>query len=113
MSNDGHPLSQQPEIQRHTDSHGAVVTLRGELDLATAPELERVLHEIMETQPGRILIDLRRLLFIDCTGLSPIIRAQQHARANGYLLALRRGPPQVQRLFQLTELLGHFTFLNE
>jgi anti-sigma B factor antagonist len=113
MTNDAVARPKPSEIQRHTDSHGVVVTLRGELDLASAPALERVLREIKETQPGRIVIDLRPLDFMDCTGLSLIFRAQQHADANGYLLALRRGPCQVQRLFQLTDLVDHFTFLDD
>ena len=36
----------QLEIQLHADSHGVVLTLRGELDLASVPEFEQKLREI-------------------------------------------------------------------
>jgi anti-sigma B factor antagonist len=113
MTDDALAMPGQLEIQRHADSHGVVLALRGELDLLSAPEFEQKRREIEATRPGRILIDLRNLDFMDCTGISLMIGAQQSAHANGHLLALRRGPNQVQRLFQLLGLLDHFTFLDE
>ena len=113
ITDDALAIPGQLEIQRHADAHGVVLALRGELDLVSAPELEHKLREIEETPPGRIVIDLRNLDFMDCTGISLMIRARESAHANGHLLALRRGPNQVQRLFQLTGLLDHFTFLDE
>ncbi len=100
------------EIQRHADSRGIVLALQGELDLGSAPRFEQELREMQETQPERIVIDLRSLDFMDCTGLALMVRAQQSVHTNRHLLALRRGPDQVQRLFQLTGLLDHFTFLD-
>ena len=113
MTDDALAIPEQLEIQRHADAHGVALALRGELDLVSAPELEQKLREIEETLPGRIVIDLGNLDFMDSTGISLMIRARQSAHANGHLLALRRDPNQVQRLFQLTELLDHFTFLDE
>jgi anti-anti-sigma factor len=47
---------------------------------------------------------------MDSSGLKLMIRAGQSAQANGHRLALRRGSPQVQRLFELTGVLDGFTF---
>jgi anti-sigma B factor antagonist len=102
----------QLEIERHADSHEVILALRGEVDLASAGQFEQELRGLPEIPPERLVIDLRGLDFMDCAGLSLMIRAQQSADANGYVLALRRGPDQVQRLFQLTGLLDHFTFLD-
>jgi anti-sigma B factor antagonist len=103
-------LPRQLEIHRHGDAGGVVLVLQGELDLASAPELAQELRELEATDVGRILIDLREVRFMDATGISLMIRAQQSADANGHRLALRRGPDQVQRLFQLTGVLDRFTF---
>jgi anti-sigma B factor antagonist len=97
-------------IRRIDDEHGVVLRLGGELDLASAPELERQLAEIQRHSAGRILIDLTNLEFMDSTGLALMIRAQQAAQANGRQLRLRRGSAQVQRLFELTAVLDRFTF---
>jgi anti-anti-sigma factor len=97
-------------IQRKPDAQGIVVALTGELDLASAPELDRQLRDLDDTNPGRLLIDLSGLEFIDSTGLALMVRAQQAANGNGHKLSLRRGPAQIQKLFEVTRLVEHFTF---
>lgn len=98
------------KIRRVNDDRGTVIELAGELDLESAPELERQLREVERAGPGRVLIDLGDLEFMDSTGVAVIIRAGRAARENGHRLSLRPGPPQVQRLFELTGMLQRFTF---
>jgi anti-sigma B factor antagonist len=106
----GVPAPGSIAIEPAMDALGVVVALQGELDLATSRELDLRLREIESTNPGRLLIDLSGLEFMDSTGLAVMIRAQQSAQANGHRLAFRPGPPQVQRLFELTGMLDRFTF---
>jgi anti-anti-sigma factor len=98
-------------IRRARDEHGVVLGLSGEIDLSSAPELERELSEMENEKPGRILIDLGNVSFMDSTGLALMLRAQQTAQANGHQLCLRPGSSQVQRLFEITGALDRFTFL--
>jgi anti-anti-sigma factor len=56
----------------------AHVTLRGELDLATAPELEDVLTERIDDSQD-VVVDLRSLEFMDSSGIRVLVAA--HARA--------------------------------
>jgi anti-sigma B factor antagonist len=92
------------------DSEGGVLTLEGELDLETAPEVDRQLARLHATQVKRVLIDLSGVTFMDSTGLSSIVRASRFAESNGHSLVLRRGPRQVQRLFELTGVESRLTF---
>ena len=92
------------------DSEGSVLILEGELDLETAPEVERQLDRIHATLVKRVLIDLSGVTFMDSTGLSSIARASRFAESNGHRLVVRRGPRQVQRLFELTGIEGRLTF---
>jgi anti-sigma B factor antagonist len=55
-----------------------VVTIRGELDLATAPELETALLERLDAGQ-EVVLDLRELQFMDSSGLRVLVTA--HARA--------------------------------
>ena len=52
---------------------GTRLTLRGELDLGTAPQLEQALAEA----GGNVLLDLRRLTFMDSTGVRVLLEAAQ------------------------------------
>ena len=97
-------------IQRIPDERGIIVQLAGELDLESAPELDRQLRELEEAKPARLLIDLSGLEFMDSTGLAVMVRAARSARDNGHRLSLRPGPTQVQRLFELTGVAERFDF---
>jgi anti-anti-sigma factor len=99
-------------IELATDPQGIALALAGELDLETTPELDRRLEEIDATKLKRLLVDLRAVEFMDSTGLASIVRAQRFANSNGHSLVLRRGPSQVQRLFELTGLCDHVTFVD-
>lgn len=53
------------------------ISVRGELDLSTAPELEAPLEAALENGEGPILVDLSECEFIDSTGIALIVRAWQ------------------------------------
>lgn len=102
-------------IRHVTDDRGVVLELAGELDLESAPELDRRLRQLAAANSGRpnsgrLLIDLSGLEFMDSSGLAVMVRAQRDASENGHRLALRPGPTQVQRLFELTGMLERFAF---
>jgi anti-sigma B factor antagonist len=58
----------------------AVVVVRGELDLATAPELEAAVQGRLDDGQD-VVVDLRELDFMDSTGLRVLVSA--HARVEG------------------------------
>ena len=88
--------------------HVTRVTLRGELDLASAYALDRRLLAIEQEQPKLIVIDLRGLTMLDSAGLARLISAQRRARRGGWKLVLVRGGRAIQRVLQMTQLDAHF-----
>jgi anti-sigma B factor antagonist len=78
---------------------GTVVVPDGELDLCTAKDLEAVLA----TQSGPVVVDLRKLSFIDLTGLRVLLDADARSRQDGMNLRFIPGPT-VRRLFEIAEL---------
>jgi len=87
----------------HTDDT-TVIRLDGELDCATAPEVEKVLTEILtsERPPQRIYVDAEQLAFVDVSGLAPLVRAA-HRLPEGDL-QLRNPRRQVIRVIRLLDL---------
>jgi anti-sigma B factor antagonist len=96
-----------------TGVQALTVRLEGELDLETSQELDRQLAAIDAARLKRLVIDLHGVTFMDSRGLSSIVRAHQSAEENGYVLVLRRGSNQVQRLFALTGVDERLTFDDE
>jgi anti-sigma B factor antagonist len=89
-------------VEVRTEGRAAIVVVRGELDLATSPELEEQLARVWDTGNEQTVIDLRELEFMDSTGLSIIVKAHQRLTGEGRQLSLVRGSQQVQRLLDLT-----------
>lgn len=92
------------------DCSTIVLALHGELDLASTSALERALLDAQSSHPKRIVIDLGGLAFIDCRGLHALVRSCGHARAGGSEVSLLRGPPAVQRVFELARAAHPFCF---
>jgi anti-sigma B factor antagonist len=89
-------------VQVHTVGRAAIIAVSGELDLASSPELEQELQRVWDSGAEQLVIDLRKLEFMDSTGLSIIVGAHQRLSEEGRELSLVRGPAQVQRLLDLT-----------
>ena len=77
------------------------VHLAGELDIASAPRLERMLVG-PELQGPLVVLDLRQLTFMDSFGFHVVAHASMRARCTGSRLVLIRAPRQVKRLLALT-----------
>ncbi len=84
----------------------ARLALRGELDPATAPELEGRLEQVEQEGVGAVLLDLRDLTFVDSTGLHTFLKAQSRAADNGHRFALVGANEQVKRLLYVTAIQG-------
>ena len=79
-----------------------VVEAIGELDLESAPVLEREVIRLRADGHDRIVVDLHRVEFIDSTGLRVLIGLHRAAQREGRSLSLVPGPRPVQRIFELT-----------
>jgi anti-anti-sigma factor len=77
------------------------VRVAGVLNLATAPTLVRALRE-PALQTRLVVLDLRDLGFMDCSGVQAIVNASRRARQAGHRLVVMRGSPDVNRVFALT-----------
>ena len=94
------PRSFTVQLQLRADA--ALIVVSGELDIASAPQLEQTLDQINPELTKLVVVDLRELEFMDSTGLSIIVRAHHRLAESDCELTLVKGPPQVQRLLDLT-----------
>ena len=100
-------MTRPPAFGVRTQQAGATVTIeiRGELDLATAPELVAELERLQGLDGvERYVIDLRKLAFLDSTGLEAIVKFHRAAADEGVDVAVVRGPRAVERLFAVMQL---------
>jgi anti-sigma B factor antagonist len=80
-----------------------LVTVAGEIDIATVPQLrERLAAAAASGRP--LIVDLDRVTFIDASGLGVLASAARRAAAHGASLHAVCARHQVQRLFTITGL---------
>ncbi len=99
-------------VHTHTAEGAFTLALHGELDLVSAPALERAMEGQPQPEIELIVIDLRGLEFMDSTGLHAVLRIGNSAHDVGRRFALIRGPDQVHRLFELTGLAETLTIVD-
>jgi anti-sigma B factor antagonist len=90
------------DVQR---ANGLVqVILAGELDIATHGDAEAVLRDVQDSGAPLVILDLRKLNFMDSTGLRLLVQADARAHELGHRLAIVRGPEAVHRVLEITGL---------
>jgi anti-sigma B factor antagonist len=98
-------VSPAPFEVRSEELEGGIkaLTVRGELDMNTAPELERNLEAALAGPGTAIMLDLSDCEFIDSTGIALIVRTWQRLDSeDGGRLVLCRINHQVRRLLEIT-----------
>ncbi|HSE80901.1 MAG TPA: STAS domain-containing protein [Gaiellaceae bacterium] len=86
-----------------------LVSVWGEVDLATASHLERVLADASAAGDADVLIEFSRDSFIDSTGLNVLIQAARRLRAGGRALRVTTENPHTRSVIEtmgLTEMIG-------
>jgi anti-anti-sigma factor len=90
-----------------------ILELAGELDIATAGELEAKIKQVCLDGAGEVLLDLDQLMFVDSTGLRYLIAARALCEQSGCRFALMHARAPVDRLFELTGLAQKLPFRDE
>lgn len=85
-----------------------VVLADGEVDIATAPLLARALEAGLAGGRPTLLVDLRRVSFVDCTGIGLLAQARCRAHQEGTRMRILAGRAvaRTAALLDLTAALG-------
>jgi anti-sigma B factor antagonist len=78
------------------------VSVAGEVDLATAPELKEGLAEVVNNGARGVLVDLSNASFIDSTTLGVLMGAVKRLRPAGGELAIACHDPNLRKIFEIT-----------
>jgi anti-sigma B factor antagonist len=84
----------------------SIVRLYGEFDLSCEQAFNEELAQVVEGDPSALIIDVRRLEFIDSTGLRALLSLHKLAREDGFDFTLLCGDGIVRRVLRETGLDG-------
>lgn len=101
------------EIDSELQSDAARLTAVGELDIATAPQLEQEVRSLLARGVRHLLIDLSRLTFIDSTALRLFIVLSDRSAGEGWTLKFIRPTGQVRSVFEITGAEENLPFIDD
>lgn len=92
------------------DSHRAdgsvLLTVTGELDIATVPVVRDRLAGLTEAGARRLVVDLRDVSFMDSTGLAAFIHAKMRLGDEGSLTLVMEPDSYAHLIFEVAGLVG-------
>jgi anti-anti-sigma factor len=83
-------------LRLESNGHGRVVHVAGEIDLATAPELQACLQAL----DGVVVVDLPEVAFLDSSGIAVLVAARKRLSASGGDLTLHNANDMVSRTLE-------------
>ena len=94
------------DLGLHVSHHGTwtVVSVRGEVDVATVPRLREQLIELVAQGETRLVVDLESVDFLDSTGLGVLIGALKRVRTVGGDLSLVCTHSRILKVLEITGL---------
>ncbi len=90
----------------------AWLSLVGQLDLRSAGVLARELLGV-EGRVRRVVLDARRLSFLDAVGVQVLLHASQRAKRGGWEFALIRGSKPLERLVRFPNIARRLRLVSD
>ncbi|MBC7772230.1 MAG: STAS domain-containing protein [Pyrinomonadaceae bacterium] len=81
-----------------------VVTPVGDVDLTASPLLRQELKKVQGARPGRIIVDLGQVGYMDSSGLATLVEAMQQARKTGARIVLCALTSRVRSIIEIARL---------
>ncbi len=95
-------------IAEHAEGY-SVVSVRGEMDLHTAPRFQYAVERAVENEGvGAVVVDLGDVTFMDSTALSALMRSKETLGQQGVSLRLAAPSRAVERIFSVTGFQDYF-----
>jgi anti-sigma B factor antagonist len=92
----------QLRVDLATEGGRGVITVQGEIDLATVGALRTAIVEATQTGVRELTLDLDQVTYIDSSGLGTLIGAHKRLDAAGGRLVVLCTQDRILRLFSIT-----------
>ncbi len=96
--------AQELEIQTESIDDGVILRPLGEIDLHCAAVLREHLRQAQDGRPGRLVVDLGGVPYMDSSGVATLVEAMQVARRNSTKLILCAMQDKVRSIFEIARL---------
>src|SRR6266480_752711 len=92
------------DVETGTKDGASVVTLRGEIDVYTAPRLRQTLIDLVEGGATNIVVDMEKVDFLDSTGLGVLVGGLKRVKDKEGSMKLVATQDRILKIFDITGL---------
>jgi anti-sigma B factor antagonist len=92
------------EVERSRSDGYELLTVEGELDIATASRMIAALNEVLADMEVPLVVDLSNVVFMDSTGLALLMNARRRAMRNGQGFAIVCPGGPISRVFEIADM---------
>jgi anti-sigma B factor antagonist len=91
-------------VERSRSDGYELLSVEGELDIATAPRMIAALNEALAGMESPLVVDLSAVVFMDSTGLALLMNARRRVvrRGQGFAIVCPGGP--IARVFEIADM---------
>jgi anti-sigma B factor antagonist len=89
-----------------------LIQLDGALDFSSSPDMRRKLSELAEKKPSKVLIDLKKVTYLDSSGLAIFVELFQKMRRYNGKLVFFNIPQSVRNVFEVAKLESVFQLVK-
>jgi anti-sigma B factor antagonist len=81
-----------------------VLTLRGEIDVYTAPRLRQAIVDVVDGGAQRLVVDMEKVDFLDSTGLGVMVEGLKRMKGREGTLSVVATQDKIVKIFDITGL---------
>ena len=92
------------DIETRREGDLCVLTLRGEIDVYTAPRLRQAIIDLVEDGTSNIVVDMQKVDFLDSTGLGVLVGGLKRVKTKDGALSIVATQEKILKVFDITGL---------
>jgi anti-sigma B factor antagonist len=100
-------------IETRELKHVSVVKISGRVNSVTAPEVETVLHDLIDSDRHQVVLDLQEVEYMSSAGLRVLVTALKAAQKSGGDLKLAQLAVRVKEVLDLSGLTPIFNVYRD
>lgn len=89
---------------KKADADASLIEIQGDLDFHSSPDLRKELTKLIDRKAPKVLIDLKKVNYIDSSGLATFVELFQKMKQYNGKLALFDLAPSVRSVFEIAKL---------
>jgi len=92
------------DVETTQQGPASVLTLRGEIDVYTAPRLRQTIVDLVDGGASKIVVDMEKVDFLDSTGLGVLVEGLKRAKSRDGTLSIVVTQDKILKIFDITGL---------